>query len=115
MRAKQKMPREGGISCDWSGSGWLDAYAELAGLRLAGVGVKVVGRTLLELGAAAQLNAEIDAECSDGHADREPANELAGPSSPSSASSLGFFGGHQGFGFVRHDEDCLLHNHDTPD
>ena len=24
-----------------------------------------------------------------------------------------FFGGHQSFGIVRHDEDCLLHNHDT--
>ena len=48
----RKMPHRSGISRldeERAERGDLDAYAELAGLLLTGVGVKVIGSALLEL------------------------------------------------------------------
>ncbi len=56
------MPTPNSLACDFTG-----------------VGVEVIRRAFLELGTAAELNAEIDGKGGDGHADGEPTDNFESP------------------------------------
>src|SRR5580704_15936726 len=76
-RPKTKNAARGGIlifAMRWG----LDTDAELCRLLIAGIGVEVVGRALVELVAQANLTAHVEAEGGDGHADGEPSDNLEG-------------------------------------
>lgn len=69
------MPPAGGIEAQNAICGASDADTELAGLLLAGVRVKVVGRALLEAVTAAQLGAQKNPNCGYGHSYRKPRDD----------------------------------------
>jgi hypothetical protein len=71
--SKRKMPHGAAfLKCDVAG---LDTDAELGGLLIAGVRIKVVGSAVVELVTQSKFTAKVEADGGDSHTDREPAND----------------------------------------